>query len=294
MVLNWNGGDDTLACLASLRREGITEVIVVDNASTDGSDDRVVAEYPEAVLIRNDENLGFSGGNNVGIREALQRGHERVFLLNNDAELQPGSLACLERALDEDPDLGAVCPLIVFADRPDVAWYAGATFDPTRARSGRMLGYREPTGPWVQRMPRRSERGVGAAMLVRREVFERAGMLDEELFFLFEDVDWSLRMRKSGFGIGFVPEAVVGHRVAGSQGGSEVTPLTLYYLTRNHLFVCQRHAPLGGWQYAIRTAGITAIHLAEAVRTARPRHRGVAAVARGARDFRHGRMGHVW
>src|SRR5207253_1829127 len=103
VVLNWNGGDDTLAALASL--QGV-ETICVDNGSTDGSDVRVAERFPDVELIRTGENLGFSGGNNAGIRRALQRGAGWVLLLNNDAVADPGLPAALERAAAARPDAG--------------------------------------------------------------------------------------------------------------------------------------------------------------------------------------------
>src|SRR5829696_3281712 len=129
VVLSWNGRDDTLACLRSLENEG-AEVIVVDNASSDGTADAIA----DVEVIRNERNLGYAGGMNVGIRAALERGADAVLLLNNDVEVEPGAVAALAEALD---GAGALCPVVVFADEPGRVWYAGASFDPRRGYNGR-------------------------------------------------------------------------------------------------------------------------------------------------------------
>src|SRR5215212_2254797 len=128
VVLPWNGRDDTLACLRSLESEG-AEVIVVDNASSDGTADAITG----ADVIRNERNLGYAGGMNVGIRAALERGADAVLLLNNDVEVEPGAIAALAAAAE---GAGAVCPVIVFAHDPATVWYAGASFDPSRGYNG--------------------------------------------------------------------------------------------------------------------------------------------------------------
>src|SRR3954452_20095540 len=144
VVLNWNGGDDTLDCLRSLARIASPQCdpVVVDNASSDGSAERVEREFPEARVLRNDENLGFAGGNNVGIRYALSQGYSHVLVLNNDTVVEPTAVSRLLDALSDYALAVVACPLMTYAESPDLVWYAGATFDPRRGRSGRMIGYR--------------------------------------------------------------------------------------------------------------------------------------------------------
>ena len=252
IVLSWNGREDTLACLEALAADGAgdrdatLEVIVVDNGSRDGTEAAVRAAYPWTTVLQTGANLGFSGGNNVGIEAALERGADFVLVLNNDALVAPGAIDRLVRTAVERPGTGAVSPLILFHDPPDRVWFAGARFDPRRGRSGRVSGYRARLADLPDAdTPRETGRAVGAAMLVPRAVVERLGVFDPDLFFLYEDVEWSLRMRAAGLRIWFEPRARVRHRVAASQGGHELTPTTLYYGTRNHLAVCSRHAPLG-------------------------------------------------
>ncbi len=292
IVLNWNGADDTLACLRSLQlvADPQLDVIVVDNGSTDDSVARIRAHRPEALLLCAGANIGFSAGNNIGIRAALDRGADRVLILNNDTVVDPQAVARMCDELDRESSAGAVCPLLTFSTPADLVWFAGATFEPARGRSGRMTGYRRPLGDWVESVPREIDRGVGAAMIVRREVIAEVGLLDDDYFFLYEDVDWSLRIRAAGWSIRFVPQARVIHRVAASHAGREITPNSLYYLMRNHLTVCRRHAPLRGLREAGRQVVIVAV-LVWSARRARPVRASLAALIAGWCDFHAARMG---
>jgi GT2 family glycosyltransferase len=151
-----------------------------------------------------------------------------------------------------------------------------------------MLGYREiDRGQFVDTTE--TDRVAGAAVLFPRRALERVGMLDPALFFLYEDVDWSLRARGLGLRIYVVPEAKVWHRVSATAGG-EHSALIAYYDTRNHVAVCRRHAPMRGVSAAIREMGILAVHVAGARRARHP-WAYLAAVLRGWRDGRQGRLG---
>jgi GT2 family glycosyltransferase len=278
VVLNWNGGDDTLRAVESLA--GV-ETIVVDNGSTDGSDAAV--EALDVELVRTGANLGFAGGNNVGIRAALDRGADWVLLLNNDAVADPGLPAALERAAAERRDAGLLACKIYLRD--DVLQYAGADFNAALGYSGRLAGYgRRDDGRWDAL--RDVGRADGAAMAASRTAIERVGLLDEELFAYVEDVDWSLRMRAAGFAVVFVPDAKVWHRGSGSTGGAASTT-NLYYATRNTLVVAERARPLPPGLRGLRRAVVVGTHLlrAGARREAR------AAVWEGFRDFRRGARG---
>lgn len=274
VVLSWNGREDTLACLRSLDGEGV-DVIVVDNASEDGTADAVTG----AEVIRNERNLGYAGGMNVGIRRAFERGADAVLLLNNDVELDPGAVEALVETLGH---AGAVCPVIVFADDPERAWYAGARFDPRRGYNGRHLTDRIES-------VRETDRICGAAVLIPREVLEQVGAFDEELFAYYEDADWSLRARKHGLPLLVVPNSTVRHRVSASTGG-EGSPDALYYSVRNLLAVCERHAPLGALGTRRRRLVAICALLAQALAGSR-RVKSVRAVLEGWRDLRRGRFG---
>lgn len=290
VVLAHNGLEDTLGCLASLaftRWDALT-IILVDNGSWDRTAEVVRTCHPTVSLIQQEKNVGFAEGNNIGIRRALDLGADYVFLLNNDTTIAADAIArCIEVA-QLHPDTGAVCPLIYFAEPPNLIWYAGATFDPHRAHSGRMLGYREVDSGQFESV-RETAWATGAAVLVPRRVLEQVGLLDTELFFLYEDVDWSLRARHAGYRIYVVPQAKVWHRVSASAGGEHSSKIA-YYDTRNHTVICKRHAPLIGLKALRRVGGILAVHLAGARRATRPLPY-LRAVLEGWSDGRRGRMG---
>jgi GT2 family glycosyltransferase len=275
VVLNWNGGADTLAALASL--DGV-EAICVDNGSTDASDRSVEERFPAVELLRTGANLGFAGGNNAGIARAFERGADWVLLLNNDATAEPGLVDALERAAAARPDAGLLACTILEPDGATVQ-YAGASFN---AR----LGYSGRVSTVVPGSVRDVGRADGAALAVSREAVERAGMLDESLFMYVEDVDWSLRIRAAGFAVVLVPDARVRHQGSAASGGSASTT-NLYYDTRNTIVVAERHAPgLRGPRRAV----IVAAHLVLALSHS-TRREAIRAVLAGWRDARAGRLG---
>jgi len=287
VVLTYDRLSDTLACLDSLKHVDwrALSVIVVDNGSSDGTAEAVRARHPAVEVLAQERNLGFAEGNNVGIRHALDAGADYVFLLNNDTTLAPDVVAECVAAARRNEDAGAVCPLICFAEPPTLIWYAGADFDPRRARSGR---YRESDHGQFTAVAE-TDRVAGAAVLLSRAALERVGLLDGELFFLYEDVDWSLRARRAGYRIYLAPRGKVSHRVSASAGG-EHSPTIAYYDTRNHVVICRRYAPLRGLGAFKREIAILLIHLAGA-RRANRRWAYLGAALRGWSDGRRGRLG---
>jgi GT2 family glycosyltransferase len=291
VVLSYNGEADTLACLrslAELRAPALARTIVVDNASIDSTVAAVREKFPHVELIVNPRNLGFSEGNNAGIRRALEHGSDWVLILNNDTVVAPDALDRLLAASVRHPGAGILSPLIFFMEPPDLVWFAGADFDPRRGYSGRLKHYRRPLPPRLDVTP--TDHAVGAAMLISRAALEAVGAFDPDYFLLYEDVDLSLRVREGGFEVLLVPDARVWHRVSAAHAGRELTPLTSYYATRNNLLVCQRHAPLFGPAAWRREIVCLATHLAGLRRAHRPAA-SLQAVAAGLWDYRRGRFG---
>jgi hypothetical protein len=278
VVLNWNGGEDTIAALESLAP---IPAICVDNGSTDGSDVLVAERLPHVELLRTGANLGFAAGNNVGIRRALDRGAEWVLLLNNDATVEPGLADALQQAALARPDAGMLACKILHADGSGVQ-YAGATFNARLGYSGRV----ETSGGDELRDVGRAD---GAALAVSREALERAGLLDEALFMYVEDVEWSLRIRRAGFAAVFVPQARVRHKGAAASGGRSSTT-NLYYDTRNTIVVSERHARLPRGLRALRRGVVVGAHLAQSARHP-SRLAAARAVLAGWRDARAGKLG---
>ncbi|MBK6313673.1 MAG: glycosyltransferase family 2 protein [Blastocatellia bacterium] len=244
VTLNWNGADDTIACLDSIEssRPEDVEVIVVDNGSNDEDVLRVVqATFSRkwVTLVRNPENLGFTGGSNIGITIALERGASAVMLLNNDARVERGAFATLLDYLAASPEAGLVSPLIL-DESGDRIWAAGGV----RARREVVcrLGLARRPVAEAPASPFSSYALIGCAIVVRAEVIERVGQLDNDYFAYLEDIDYSVRVREAGWRLDVVPAARVRHRVSGASGGG-YTPLRSYLLGRGTaLFVRKRGA----------------------------------------------------
>ena len=290
VVLSWNGREDTLGCLRSLDQVSYSrlDVVVVDNASSDGSQEAIAAAHPDAALVRLESNRGFAGGMNAGIEAALARGADQVMLLNNDTVVEPGFLEPLVQALEEDDLAAAACSQMVYLDRPETIWYAGADFRPGRGHHGTAWGYGQPrldeTIP-----PYRTDRACGGAMLIRADMLAEVGVFDESLFAYAEDTDWSLRAATKGHHVLVVPASVVRHAVSKSSGGAS-SPDSVYYSLRNGLVVAERWAPRGSVGTWARRMEAVAAHLAQVLRSNR-REAGARAVLAGWRDFRRGRSG---
>jgi len=292
VVLSYNGETDTLECLrslAELRAPGGLDTIVVDNASTDGTVKAVRERFPGVELIASPRNLGFSGGNNLGIERALELGSDWILVLNNDTTVAPNALERLLAAAESHPSAGILSPVIFFTDPGDVLWFGGARFDPRRGYSGRMEHYRR-RAPAHLNTPVSVDFVTGAAMLISRGAIQRVGAFDPDYFFLYEDVDLSLRVRAAGMELLLVPDAKVWHRVTASLGGRELNPMTSYYATRNNLLVCQRHAPMSGLRAWRRELVCVATHLAGLRRAHRP-FASLRALVAGWSDFHRGRLG---
>ncbi len=220
VVLTWNGRDLTLECLESLARvrtPGV-RVYVVDNASTDDTVRAVRERFGDAVtIVENDRNLGFSGGNNVGIERALGDGARYVLLLNNDTIVEPGFIDALLEPLRDDPTVGITAPKILFHDPPDRIWFAGGEVFLARGLA-RHVGIRERDDGRFD-TPRDIDYATGCALMARREVYEQVGLLDPGYTAYFEDTDLCMRARRAGWRIRYAPRARVWHRISASTGG---------------------------------------------------------------------------
>lgn len=234
LVLNWNGLRDTLDCLASLEHLDYPNygVVVVDNGSTDGSPSAVRERFPRVSVIENGENLGFAGGNNVGMRHALERGVDYVLLLNNDTEVAPDFLSLLVEAARTEPQVGIVGPTIYYGEQPAVVWSAGGEIDWRRGTT-RMVGLNERDVGQFGVAPREMDFVTGCALLVKRAVPERVGLLDERFFAYYEEIEWCVRASRAGFKIVHLPQAKVWHKIP--LDARESSPQVHYYMTRNRL-----------------------------------------------------------
>ena len=246
ILVNWNGRDDTLECLDSLRAIEYSnlQILVVDNGSRDDSVDALRAAFPDVEIIETKANLGFTGGNNVGIRRALSNGADFVFLLNNDTTIAPRAISELVKAAQENPKFGLLTPVINYYDRPDEAWFGGARLDIKNGIAVHDNSYPPQTGETLREIPWAS----GCAMFFPAELLRRLKGFDDRFFLNWEDVDLSLRVRRAGFKIGLVPSARVWHKVGRSFEQTSHSASGLYYGFRNNLLLARLH----GGRFALR------------------------------------------
>lgn len=237
VVLNWKRPAETIECVGSIRETAPgVDVIVVDNASGDDSLDWLAATGIHA--IENEENLGYTGGNNVGIRAALAGGADAVLVLNNDLTVGTGCVDDLRATMEQFPRTGIAAPLGLLKSDPSIVDFWRAEIDlPNMAVHA--IGRDEPVRGWTT--PEPTDYATGSAMLVRREVFDRIGLFDERFFLVWEDVDFSLRGHTAGFDVLAVPKAQVLHARSVSFGG-EGAPLYQYFYVRNSFLIAHKHA----------------------------------------------------
>lgn len=240
VTVNWNGWRMTLDCLASLRTsQGVRwRLFIVDNASSDASVFFLGDLGADAELVRSAENGGWTGGNNLGVQRALAEGYDRIFLLNNDARVEPDTLACLlEAAASEKtpPILGPVHRREDAADRYD---FIGADI---HAETG-MPVYQRGTDADLSALPSSFDVAFvsGAGLLLTRRHVEEIGPFDNKFYLNYDETDWCYRARRAGFPVRVVRRASIIHTSSGSIGG-QWSALNVYFMTRNALLFAERH-----------------------------------------------------
>jgi GT2 family glycosyltransferase len=233
VVLNYRTPLETARAVRSLQAgTSPLDILVVDNASSDASVEVLRETLTDIDVLPAAANRGFSNGCNIGITRALERGADRVLLLNSDAVVLPDTVSALEHALDTTPGLGIVGPVILEYADPERVQSIGITY---RQPVGRMRhdGYRLPRARVAGFSVRTVDGVSGCAMLIHREVFERIGLLDERYFFGFEDLDFCVRARQTGFTTACIGAASVLHE--GSLSIGRRSPSRVYFAVRNHL-----------------------------------------------------------
>ena len=265
IIVNWNRLKDTLECLKSLEniKTGFNiELVIIDNASTDGSPKKIREYFNNHLLgkkdfsfnlIENRINLGFCGGNNIGIGYALKNNADFILLLNNDTLVDGNFLLNLTGVFGKYPDAGIVSPKIYFrggyefhksrykkTDLGKVIWYAGGDID-WKNVYGSNHGVDQVDHGQFDKITE-TDFATGACMIIRRQVIEDIGMLDEKYFMYFEDDDLSVRAKKAGWKVLYAPKAHIWHKVSQSSGIGG--PLNDYFITRNRLLFGMRYASL--------------------------------------------------
>ena len=291
LMINWNAYNYTKACLETLEAcdRSLFDPIVIDNSSSDDSVARLKEEFPETIFLMNPVNGGFTGGNNFGIRYALEQDYEFIMLLNNDTEVAPDFLEPLLQKLDDHPEVVAVQPKIMYNHDRNQIWSAGGRFRKwlgtpvTRgAEKADHVKYDEPV---------KLDWATACCILTRTANVRKVGAQNECFFYgCFDDVDWSFRLAEQGkYELHYIPDSIIFHDagVAGKskEPGKEgfLKPFVLYLYTRNNFFFLRLH----GSRIFIPT--IVAFHLSKTIATliyffVRGRYRKLAATFSGLVD----------
>jgi GT2 family glycosyltransferase len=244
VIVTWNQTELTLDCLEALEQAGVAlaDTWVVDNGSTPEALPAIRARFPHVRTLRLESNRGFAGGCNAGARAALDAGAGYIFLLNNDALVEPRTLPALLEAIEGDPRVAAVSPKVYYDIAEPIIQSVGMRVDPESGQA-RMLGGNERDRGQYDQVAERDAL-FGCALLIRRAAWEQAGPFWEPFFNYAEETDWCLRARRLRWRLLYVPGAVVRHRTSSSLGWD--SPLKAYLIARNQLYLRQRHRS-GGW-----------------------------------------------
>jgi len=247
VILNWNGLSDTIECLESLRRCSYVplSLYVIDNGSKAKIGEVMREKFPHVHLIENERNLGFAEGNNQGFRAALHDGADYVMILNNDTIVHPDYLEPLVGFMEKDKSIGAVSPLILYAEPPDLIWFAGGR-PLLRGLHATRDYFRKTLEMYPHQNPYMVEMLSGCCILVRRSVLEQVGLFDPIYFSYWEDADYCHRLRKAGVKMAIVPQSRIWHKVSSSMGGIN-NPASLYLMGRGGVIYLRKHAPWYVW-----------------------------------------------
>ena len=245
ILVNYRRPDDTIECVRSLRQSTFTDfrLIIVDNASGDGSVERLRNDCPEALLIAHPTNLGFAEGNNAGIRVALAEGAQLVLLLNNDTIVDPDALHVLVRTMEDHYTAGIVGAKIRYYDRKNILWFAGGYINRHSTFGGHYGLNTEDRGQFDTL--RSCDFVTGCTLLFRRALVDQVGMLERSYFAYLEDVEFCVRAGDAGYDILYQPGAIIYHKV--SSTSSWDSPVYIYFNLRNKIIFLRRNSSVLRW-----------------------------------------------
>lgn len=253
ILINWNSLETTCDCINSLKQVHYKDfdIIVVDNASEDHSADKLEALYPDIKLIKSPVNTGFTGGNNIGFRYSIDHGYEFSFMQNNDTFVEPDYLKPLVDYMDLHPEAGVVQPRIFYNHDRNLIWdggsyinrFLGHTYTKGVGRPSSQAYNFEKEVDWI----------TGCAFFVRNSILQQTGLLADNMFMNWEDVDLSFRIKKLGYQLAYIPSSVIYHIASSSlksqTKGKEgfLSPAAHYRNIRNRIWIMKRYIP---WYFA--------------------------------------------
>lgn len=241
LMLNWNGWKDTIECIESCLKLSYPNfrILIVDNGSTDESESILRERFPGIEFIQTGANLGFAGGNNVGIRYVTENGADYVWLLNNDTIVAPHSLTELVKVADGDNNIGIVGSKIYYNAEPHKIWFAGGIWRSTKSYATHRGLDEDDIGQYDEICA--VDYITGCSLLIKAEVIRQIGMMKEDYFLYWEEVDWNASVAELGWKILYVPDSIVWHKISATIGKRSY--LANRYNIRNCLLFFQRHAP---------------------------------------------------
>lgn len=240
ILVNYNGYKDTIECVNSLKKISYKnyKIVVVDNASSDNSVEILMEELSNCMIIESKKNIGFAGGNNLGIKYALNHNADYIMLLNNDTIVESQFLNDMINSFNVNNKIGIVGCKIMYYPEKNIIWYGGGYIDWFKF-IGAHYGMRQ-----IDKGQCNNKKEIdfvtGCCMLVKREVFEKVDLLSEDYFMYFEDVDFCVKVKNAGFMIWYNPEAVIYHKVGLSSGGEE-SSFSIEWCTRNRLLFMNKY-----------------------------------------------------
>ena len=237
ITINYNGLNDTCALIETIPNNDKLEVIVVDNASQNQETevDTISKKYPHVKVIKSKKNLGFAGGNNLGIKAAQGK---YLFFINNDTIFKDFNIQALIDRLESSPTIGVVCPKIRFAWGSNPIQFTGYTPLSKITVRNQSIGFgEEDRGQYDT--PHPTPYAHGAAMLIKREAIEKTGLMPECFFLYYEELDWSMMFTRAGYQIWYEPQCTIYHKESQSTGQN--SPLRTYYIVRNRLLLVKRN-----------------------------------------------------
>lgn len=249
VIINWNSYDLTSDTLASLSHTSYKNynIIVVDNFSTDDSAALLEKEYSNIILLKSNENKGFTGGNNIGFDYAIKHGYEYVMMLNNDVAVEADFLEPLVAQLDSDQKIAGVQPLIYFYHDRELIWNAGSRYNQLFGIPYILGYYRKDKGQLQRKKQKSIDWITGCAFMIRTKVLEQVGLLAQDFFIYYEDVDLSFRIKAAGYALAYEPSSVIYHIAGMSHKSKEklkegyLNPKVHYLNGRNRIMVLKKY-----------------------------------------------------
>lgn len=253
IILNWNNYPNTRDCIESLRRSSceLSMIILIDNNSQDDSLNKLKRDYSDnekIAFFKNDHNMGFAKGVNVGIKRALEEGVEFIILVNNDAVLDENCIAILTRELNSRNKSGLAGPLINYYYTPKKIWQAGGRF--SKIKSGLVIPYKNKSDRYIDFDTKEVSFLSGCVLMIKRELLDTIGLFDENFFFYGEDLDLCLRTASSGYKILFVPQAKALHKVT-NIAKDRTSEFVMYNLAKSTIICIKKHFSKAYLYYAL-------------------------------------------